>query len=212
MVSKVFGKIYLLLGLKLEVRIPESIKGINPAVYLCNHQNSLDMFTVANAVQPYTVSVGKKSLKWIPFFGQMYWLTGNILIDRKNTSKALNTIDVTVKKMQEKQLSIWMFPEGTRSYGRGILPFKTGAFRTAMQAKAPIIPIVASNLNNIDLNRWDNGKLIIEFLEPIDTTQYKKEELRRLANESRELMCAKFAELNEETGQVLVTKAEAIKE
>lgn len=204
-VSKLLGKVYLLLGLKVEVRIPESARAINPAVYVCNHQNSLDMFTVANAVQPFTVTVGKKSLKWIPFFGQMYWLTGNILIDRKNTNKALNTIDLTVKKMNEKQLSVWLFPEGTRSYGRGILPFKTGAFRTAIQAQAPIIPIVASNLNHINLNRWDNGKLIIEFLEPIDTTQYKKEDMRRLANYSRELMTKKFAELNEETGYVLST-------
>lgn len=204
-VSKLLRKVYLLLGLKLEIRIPESTKGINPAVYVCNHQNSLDMFTVANALQPFTVTVGKKSLKWIPFFGQMYWLTGNILIDRKNTNKALNTIDLTVKKMKEKQLSVWMFPEGTRSYGRGILPFKTGAFRTAIQAKSPIIPIVASNLNHLDLNRWNNGKLIIEFLDPINTVKYKKEEMRSLATYTRELMIAKFAELNEETGHVLPT-------
>lgn len=209
---RVFGKIYLLLGLRLEIRIPESAKGSNPAVYICNHQNSWDIFTVSNALQPNTVSVGKKSLKWIPFFGQMYWLTGNILIDRNNTNKALSTIELTAKKMKEKQLSVWLFPEGTRSNGRGILPFKMGAFRTAMQAQAPIIPMCASNLNNIDLNRWDNGKFIVEFLEPIDTTKYKKEELRSLASYSRDLMITKFTELNEETGHVLSIKKHKNKE
>ena len=83
------GKVSKLLGLTVEVRIPESVKQLSPVVYICNHQNSYDIFTVSNAVRPGTVSVGKKSLKWIPFFGQMYWLTGNILIDRKNKNKAI---------------------------------------------------------------------------------------------------------------------------
>jgi 1-acyl-sn-glycerol-3-phosphate acyltransferase len=87
------------LGFDLEVITPESVKNLGPAVYIVNHQNNYDVFTVASAVQPGTVTVGKKSLKWIPIFGQMYWLTGNILIDRKNTSKAMSTMTVTVNKI-----------------------------------------------------------------------------------------------------------------
>ena len=93
--ARYMSKVSTLLGLSIEVRTPESIKNVGPAVYICNHQNSYDIFTVGAAVQPSTVSVGKKSLKWIPFFGQMYWLTGNILIDRSNSSKAMNTIALT---------------------------------------------------------------------------------------------------------------------
>ena len=59
------------------------------AIYICNHQNNFDMVTAASIVQPPTVTVGKKSLLWIPFFGQIYWLTGNMLIDRDNRAKAL---------------------------------------------------------------------------------------------------------------------------
>ena len=82
--AKYLGLVSKILGLEVEIRIPDSAKNIGPVVYICNHQNSYDIFTVSGAVQRGTVSVGKKSLKWIPFFGQMYWLTGNILIDRKN--------------------------------------------------------------------------------------------------------------------------------
>ena len=68
-----------------------------------------------------------------------------------------------------RRLSIWMFPEGTRSRGRGLLPFKTGAFHTAMQAGVPIVPVVASSYaNQIDLNRWDNGEVLIEMLPPLE--------------------------------------------
>ena len=194
------------MGLDVEVRVPDSVKDLGPAVYVANHQNAFDIFTISGAVQPNTVSVGKKSLKWIPFFGQMYWLTGNILIDRVNTSKALNTITVTAKKIRERKISIWLFPEGTRSAGRGLLPFKTGAFRTAIKAGVPIVPACASNNHDqIKFNRWNNGKMIIEFLEPIYVTDTSKESIRKVTNGTHDLMAKKIDELNKETGTELPT-------
>lgn len=200
--AKVLGKVTKIFGLDVEVRVPESVKNISPAVYICNHQNSYDIFTAANAVLPNTVSVGKKSLKWIPFFGQMYWLTGNILIDRKNTNKAINTIALTAKKIRDKNISVWLFPEGTRSNGKGILPFKTGAFRTAMQADVPIIPICVSNMHKkVNLNRWDNGKIIIEYMEPISLKNITKDNVRAITNTTRDNMKAHFERLNIEAEQ-----------
>jgi 1-acyl-sn-glycerol-3-phosphate acyltransferase len=199
--AQIMGSMSKLIGLKMDVRVPDSVKNIGPAVYVCNHQNSYDIFTVSGAVRPNTVSVGKKSLKWIPFFGQMYWLTGNILIDRQNSNKAMNTIALTAAKIKEKQLSVWLFPEGTRSNGRGLLPFKTGAFRTAIQAGVPIVPVCASNVyKQIKLNRWDNGKMIVEFLDPIDVTNLQKDQVRQITNKTRELMAAKIKQLSEEAG------------
>lgn len=197
--AKYLGKVTKIFGLDVEVRIPESVKNLSPVVYICNHQNSYDIFTVANAVIPNTVSVGKKSLKWIPFFGQMYWLTGNILIDRKNTNKAINTIALTAKKIREKNISVWLFPEGTRSNGRGILPFKTGAFRTSMQASVPVVPVCVSNMHKkVNLNRWNNGKIIIEYMEPILADGITKDNIRAITNATREQMTIKFEQLNKE--------------
>ena len=203
--AKYLGLVAKILGLEVEVRIPDSVKNIGPVVYICNHQNSYDIFTVSGAVQPGTVSVGKKSLKWIPFFGQMYWLTGNILIDRKNKNKAMGTIDTTARKIREKKLSVWLFPEGTRSYGRGLLPFKTGAFRTAAKAEVPIVPVCASNTHNtIDLNRWNNGKMVIELLAPITLSGEDKEKIRSVTNQTHSTMLAKIEQLNIETGRELI--------
>ncbi len=197
--SRYLGKVTKLLGLDVEVRIPESVKNIGPVIYVANHQNSYDVITMANAVRPGTVTVGKKSLKWIPFFGQMYWLTGNILIDRKNTSKAMNTISITANKITKKNLSVWMFPEGTRSRGRGLLPFKIGAFRTAKLANVPVVPICASNQEGtIKMGRWNNGKIIIEFLDPIYITDDNRASIRSVADKTHALMAAKIAQLDAE--------------
>lgn len=194
----VMGKVSWVLGLKTEIRTPEGFDPSQPVVYIGNHQNSYDIFTVSNAVMPNTVSIGKKSLVWIPFFGQMYWLTGNILIDRQNKNKASNTINKAAEKIKEKRISVWLFPEGTRSYGRGILPFKTGAFRTAKQAGVPIIPVVCSCTEGINLNRLNNGKLIIEYLPAIDLDSATGDSLREVANNTRELMIERFNKINQE--------------
>jgi len=205
--ARYIGKITKLLGFDVEVRVPESVKNLGSAVYVANHQNSYDLFTMANAIRPGTVSVGKKSLKWIPIFGQMYWLTGNILLDRKNTSKAMGTIMLTAKKIKENKLSVWMFPEGTRSRGRGLLPFKTGAFHTAAQAGVPIVPTCCSNQHQtIDLSRWDNGKIIIEFLEPLYIDNTNREGIRSVADKSYALMKEKIKQLDNELANDLASK------
>tara|TARA_B110000881_G_scaffold205089_1_gene207210 strand:- start:1032 stop:1634 length:603 start_codon:yes stop_codon:yes gene_type:complete len=190
------------MGLKVEVRVPDEVKALGPVVYVANHQSNLDMFTVSAAVQKNTVTVGKKSLKWFPFFGQMYWLTGNILIDRKNTDKAMGTINQTVEKIKEKGYSVWLFPEGTRSKGRGLLRFKTGAFRTALEAGVPVVPVCASNLHGaIQWNRWNNGKIIIELLPAMNISDSTK--LRAFTNDVHDIMNKKVIELSEEAGTEL---------
>jgi len=200
--GRLFGKMSRVFGIKLELRLPEDAYQRGQHVYIANHQNNWDMFTVSSAVTPKVVTVGKKSLAWMPLFGQLYWLTGNILIDRANRSKAVGTIDQVVNNMKNSDVSVWMFPEGTRSRGRGLLPFKTGAFHAAIGAEVNVVPIVCSSTDGIKLNRWNNGHVIVEMLPPVSTEGYKKENVRQLAQECREQMEAKLNELNEEVKQL----------
>ncbi|OZB06620.1 MAG: 1-acyl-sn-glycerol-3-phosphate acyltransferase [Idiomarina sp. 34-48-12] len=197
-----YGRMHRLLGVKLDIRVPDEIANAGPFVYIANHQNSYDIFTLARSMPQSTVSIGKKSLKWIPFFGQLYWLAGNILIDRNNKGRAYGTIEQAAEAIRKRQLSILLFPEGTRSYGRGLLPFKTGAFRTAMQAGVDIVPICVSNLHGrIKLNRWNNGTVIIEMLKPVKTANYSTDSIRALAARCHELMQSKISELDHELAQ-----------
>ncbi|MEZ9859433.1 1-acylglycerol-3-phosphate O-acyltransferase [Vibrio splendidus] len=196
--GRYFGRMSKIFGMKLELRIPEDAYSRGQHVYVANHQNSWDLFTISSAVTPKVVTVGKKSLAWMPLFGQLYWLTGNILIDRANRSKAVGTIDQVVTSLKDSDVSVWMFPEGTRSRGRGLLPFKTGAFHAAIGAGLPIIPIVCSSTDGVKLNRWNNGHVIVEMLPPISTEDYDKSNVRQLANLAREQMAAKLEELDKE--------------
>lgn len=197
--ARIVSKFSWIVGLKVELRNVPDFNTLKPSVYICNHQNNYDIFTAAAAVVPNTVSVGKKSLKWIPFFGQMYWLTGNILIDRNNTNRANGTIELTARKIKEKNLSVFLFPEGTRSKGRGLLPFKTGAFRTAIKANVPIVPVCTSNMHgDVSLHNWSNGKVIVEFLDPIDVSKINDGNIREISNSVHSLMSDKIAQLDAE--------------
>lgn len=197
--GRMYGKLSHVFGIKMVYRIPEEAKHYGSCVYVGNHQNNYDMITMSNAVQPRTVTVGKRSLIWIPFFGQLYWISGNILIDRGNRSKAHNTITQVADQIKKRNISVWMFPEGTRSRGRGMLPFKTGAFHAAMAAGVPVVPVcVSTTEGRIKLNRWNNGVVIVEMLPLVDTSKYTREQVRELAEDCRQMMIKRIAELDKE--------------
>lgn len=204
--GRMFAAMSKVFGIKLELRIPEDAYQRGQAVYIANHQNNWDLFTVSSAVTPKVVTVGKKSLAWMPLFGQLYWLTGNILIDRANKTKAKGTINQVVDSIKNSDVSVWMFPEGTRSRGRGLLPFKTGAFHAAMGAGVPVIPIVCSSTHNLRLNRWNNGHVIVEMLPPVTVEEYKDKSVRDLSNQCYETMKVKLEELDKEVAQLNAKK------
>ncbi|WP_439888254.1 1-acylglycerol-3-phosphate O-acyltransferase [Pseudomonas sp. MBLB4123] len=174
--SRLCARLYALPALcilRLELRTEvESMRAQRQAcVIVANHQSNYDLYVIGGVVPPRTVSIGKKSLKWIPLFGQLYWLAGNVLIDRGNARKAKEAMLTTTEVLRHQDTSIWVFPEGTRNAGEALLPFKKGAFQMAIAAGVPIIPVcVSSYIRQIRLNSWDGGKILIRSLPAIPTT------------------------------------------
>ena len=184
-------------GVKVRRVIPDECRRIESAVYVGNHQTNYDIMVMTGCVMPGVVAVGKKSLAWVPLFGQLFYLSGNILIDRARRSRAVDTIRQVVAKIKQRRISVWMYPEGTRSQGRGMIPFKTGAFHTAIQAGVPLVPIICSSyVGQIDLNRWDNGEILIEMLPPVDSQQWNRATVKECSDTIRALMEAKLADLD----------------
>lgn len=196
--GRLFGKLSGLFGIKIILRETEASKAVGTSVYIANHQSTWDLVTVSNAVRPGAVTVGKRSLAYIPIFGTLYWLSGNILIDRNNRSKAMGTIAQVVKKIRDNHVSVWLFPEGTRSRGRGILPFKTGAFHAAINSGVFIVPIVCSSTNKLSVFRGNNGHVIVEIMDPISTEGLEQDQVRALAKRCHDVMAEKLAQLDAE--------------
>jgi 1-acyl-sn-glycerol-3-phosphate acyltransferase len=181
-----FARIYswggaAILGIKIRRHNYDSLKKMGPCVYVVNHQDNFDLFICGRVVPKRTVTIGKKNLRYIPFFGQLYWLAGNVFIDRKNSSRSKRTMNSSIRALTKKNTSLWVFAEGTRNRGRNLLPFKKGAFVMAIEARVPIIPIcVSSYARNLDLSRLRSGIAEIRVLPPIITDNLTNEDTNRI--------------------------------
>lgn len=200
--ARVYASMSRIMGVKLEHRKSSKVDPNQSYVFLANHQNNYDLCTVSYATEPGVVTMGKTSLKWVPIFGLIYWLSGNIMIDRKNSGRARDTLKLTGNIMKKRNISIWIFPEGTRSRGRGVQKFKTGAFRLAISEKKQIVPVVCSDITNgkIKFNRWNNGTVIIETLDPV--TLEENANAKHLAEQFRETMLSTYNRISEEAANM----------
>lgn len=204
--SRLCARLYSLPALcMLRLRLKAEVKSLfgqdRPCVIVANHQSNYDLYILGRVVPPRTVSIGKKSLKWVPFFGQLYWLAGNVLIDRGNARNAKQAMLETTEALQQRDTSIWVFPEGTRNLGKGLLPFKKGAFQMAIAAGVPIIPVcVSTYAGRLKFNSWGSGKILIRSLPAITTLGLTQNDLPQLMDRCQQMMRESIEQLDSVVG------------
>lgn len=168
-------------------------------IYVSNHQHTLDIFLHPSIMPDNIAILGKSGLRYVPIFGLAFWLAGNIFINRSDKAKARATMTQVSKIIRERGNSLYMFPEGTRSRGKGLLPFKKGAFALAIESGLPIVPVVFSTIHTqINLGHWKAGTVITEFLEPIDTRNMTQADVPTLLAQTRALIEEGIERLDQE--------------
>ena len=173
----VFGKVFCrglmkMMGWRPDVEHRERLEAFRPCVIVANHQSFLDVVTFGSVFPRRTVSAGKREIGRIPIFGWFYRLSGNLIIDRADARSALHSLEAAAETMRKEKIAVWFMPEGHRNTGPELLPFKSGAFRLAIAAGAPLIPIVAEPLTTIiDTKRHlaHPGRLRVRVLDPVPT-------------------------------------------
>lgn len=120
-------------------------------------------------------------------------LSGSVFIDRVNRSNALKAFASAIEQVKRMRQSVFIFPEGTRSYylEPGLLPFKKGAFHFAVQAGIPIVPFVSSNYSKVfsfKTKTFEPGVIEIEVLEPIETKDMDAADINDLVEKTRDSM------------------------
>ncbi|MDR2537022.1 MAG: 1-acyl-sn-glycerol-3-phosphate acyltransferase [Treponema sp.] len=128
------------IGCRLTVRGQEHIPKTGGLCFVSNHASIFDILLILALVGRPVGFIAKKELALIPFLNIWIFLIGGLFIDRKNIRKAIRTINSGVQRIKRGSAML-IFPEGTRSRGHGLLPFKSGSFRLATQAGAPILPV-----------------------------------------------------------------------
>jgi 1-acyl-sn-glycerol-3-phosphate acyltransferase len=176
----------------------ELVDRTRPCVIVANHQSFADVVTFGSIFPRRTVSAGKREIGRIPVFGWFYRLSGNLIIDREHARAAHDSLAAAARTMQQENLTVWFMPEGHRNPGPQLLPFKSGAFRLALAAGVPVLPIVAAPLTRIvDMRRRlaRPGRLDVRVLDPVSTEGLQSRDLPELAERVRAAMQSAIDEL-----------------
>jgi putative phosphoserine phosphatase/1-acylglycerol-3-phosphate O-acyltransferase len=177
-----------LAGVKLNVAGEENLWSRRPAVFIFNHQSSLDVAVVGALVRRDLTGVAKQEAAHDPRFAPIGYVVDIVYVDRSNSRQARAALTPAVERLKGGT-SIAIAPEGTRSPTPTLGPFKKGAFHLAMQAGVPLVPIVIRNAGDL---MW-RGSLVIRpgtvdvaVLDPIPTDRWTAASIGARAKEIRE--------------------------
>lgn len=180
-----------LIGAKIINPDSEKLNSSKPAIFVSNHASALDVF-IGMALCPYGgCGVGKKEILKIPFFGLAYWLAGHLLIDRGNNAKAVASMKKLSDFVKAKGLSIWIWPEGTRSLDGKLIPFKKGFVHLALATGLPVVPVIVHGAHKVwpaKTMQFYPGEVKIEVLDPIKTDDWNRETVDKHVEEVRNFM------------------------
>lgn len=183
------------IGVKFFMRIKIAVIGqenmINgPAVIIMNHQSNFDPLLQGPVFQKNAVIIGKKEMVKIPLWGRIFKSSNNILVDRRHQGKNSSAIDLSVDRLKNDDCYIWVFPEGTRSQGRKMKRFKYGAFKMAIEAQVPIIPMITQPLKGVlDVPNKiaSGGQLEMKILPVIHTKGMTENDLTTLVEKCEDV-------------------------
>ncbi len=169
-----------------------------PFVVVSNHESFADILLISHL--PWEMKwLSKAELFRIPIMGWMMWLVGDIPVKRGFGPSALEAM-ARCRKALDNRVSVMIFPEGTRSKTSELLPFKDGAFRLAIEAGVPILPLAVSGTGTaLRKHDWRFGRSEAEVrvLEPVETAGLSlsdipelKARVRRTIVEARDALAA----------------------
>jgi 1-acyl-sn-glycerol-3-phosphate acyltransferase len=158
-------------------------------IFAVNHVGNYDVLAIAASLR-WIKFVAKAELFKIPGFGKAMLSAGMIPIERANRKAAFGSYSLATKRI-EAGASVAVYPEGTRGNAYPLRPFKKGPFVLAIQAQAPIVPVVVYGQLEVQYKgqfRVTPGSIHLHYLPAIETAGMNYEDRDRLARLTHEAM------------------------
>ncbi len=160
---------------KLKVEGLENIDPLETYVIVANHQSLADIIVIYQT-RMYFKGVAKKELLKLPFFGGLLWANDHVLLSRDEPGSIKEVYRKSAERLKSG-VSMFFFPEGTRSTTDDMGEFKNGAFKLAIKESRPILPVfIGGTRKAIPRGGWVfnvkvSGRLVV--LPPIDVSGLK---------------------------------------
>jgi 1-acyl-sn-glycerol-3-phosphate acyltransferase len=171
-----------------------------PYVVVSNHESFTDILLISHL--PWEMKwLSKAELFRIPFMGWLMYLAGDVPVKRGFGPSAVEAM-AKCREILARKVSVMIFPEGTRSTTMDLLPFKDGAFRLAIDAGVPILPLALHGTGTaLRKHDWRIGRstAVVEVLSPVETAGLTpadvpalKERVRKLIVEARDRLASEL--------------------
>jgi 1-acyl-sn-glycerol-3-phosphate acyltransferase len=172
-----------------------------PYLAVSNHESYADIFLISHL--PWEMKwLSKDTIFRIPVMGWMMRMAGDIAISRADRASGAKAIE-SIRDRLAKRVSVMVFPEGTRSRGGELLPFKPGSFRIAVQTGTPILPIAVAGTRHAMAKgsfRFQRAEARCRVLEPIPTAGLTLDDVPALVERVRTAIAEARHALERELG------------
>lgn len=174
--------------------LPENPR--NPYVVVANHESFVDILLISHL--PFEMKwLSKQEMFKIPIAGWLMYLAGDIKLDRGDRDSARTAMD-RCKWYLRKKVCVMIFPEGTRAVDGELGQFKDGAFRLAIEAQVPVLPLAVHGTKEaLRKHDWRFGRSNAEcrVLAPVSTDGMTAADVDSLKEHVRTLIAAELGRM-----------------
>lgn len=162
-------------GLRLHITGEEQLPVDRRILYVGNHVSNFDPVIMLHAFPRAKLAyISKISNFSIPWFGRYIRRCCFMDIDRENPRNAIVTINRAAELLKNQEVSIGVYPEGTRSKTAELLPFHNGVFKIAQKANVDIAVVSLIGTEKIHKNfPWHKTDIFVDVLGVIPAEQIK---------------------------------------
>lgn len=163
----------------------------HPYVAVSNHESYADIFLISHF--PWEMKwLSKDTIFKIPIMGWMMRMAKDIPIKRGKRESVVSALQGCRDRLG-RRVSVMIFPEGTRSRTEEMLPFKDGAFKLAIEAGVPILPIAVAGTRYCMAKgsfAFRRARAKARVLPPIPTTGLTSADIAALRDRTRDVIDA----------------------
>ena len=165
-------------------------------LFVCNHRSNFDPLISWRVLRKYHPTfISKASNFDIPFYGRLIKRCCFMAIDRENPRNAMMTIDRSSKLLKANEVSIFVYPEGTRSKRCKLLPFHNGVFKIAQKANVPVVVLTIQGTEKISKNYpWHSTRVRVKVVDVLPADHVKASKTSDISDEARALIAKDLEE------------------
>lgn len=135
--SRMFCRLFFL---PVGVKGQEHLEPTQSYVFVANHQGSFDIFLVSGFLGRNFKWMMKRELKNIPLVGKACEDAGHIFVDKRGPKAIQHTYE-QARNVLHNGTSLFVFPEGARTFTGHMGLFRKGAFQLAQEVGLPVVPV-----------------------------------------------------------------------